>query len=711
MRPGQRWSGKLGWYRDQFAPGTQGRGFFVGRVDRSGDKAVLSNMANNSTGDYPAVGKQDDRPTYYITTPIYYPSGKLHIGHAYTTVAADFVARYRRQSGYDTWFLTGTDEHGLKIARAAAKEGLTPQAFVDRAYADISALWRLLEISNDDFIRTTEPRHKLVVQRLFEQLHRQGDIYKGVYEGWYCAPCETFLLERQLVDGNCPDCGRACELVREEAYFFNMARYQERWLTYVEEHPDFIQPAARRNEMINFVKQGLNDLCVSRTSFTWGIPVTFDPQHVVYVWLDALTNYISALGYGEPGSKYDRYWPADVHLMAKEIVRFHTIIWPIILMAAGIPLPKQIFGHGWLVLEGEKISKSRGNVIDPVILVERYGLDAVRYFLLRELPFGADGNYSEEALIRRTNVELANDLGNLLQRTLAMVERFAGGRVPTPTQEGVARRPLPVAAERAWAAYAEHMDRLELSNALGAVLELVGRANKYIEEQLPWDLAKEDGKQQQLATVLYDLLETLRVAAILLYPALRRAPEGILRQIGLDPATVNFALPGAAAWGGLPPGGLIHRAESLFPRIETEETVPLVTASVPAASASAASTEAAPGAAPVPSPDKELISYDDFAKLDLRVAEVLAAEPVKKADRLLKLQVRIGDQERQIVAGIAQHYRAADLVGKHIVVVANLAPAKIRGEESRGMLLAASNDDALCLVVPEQPMASGSRVK
>jgi methionyl-tRNA synthetase len=436
------------------------------------------------------------------------------------------------------------------------------------------------------------------------------------------------------------------------------------------------------------------------------------------VWLDALTNYISALGYGEPDSKYDRYWPADVHLMAKEIVRFHTIIWPIILMAAGIPLPKQIFGHGWLVLEGEKISKSRGNVIDPVVLVERYGLDAVRYFLLRELPFGADGNYSEDALIRRTNVELANDLGNLLQRTLAMVERFAGGRVPTPAHDDVAQRPLPVAAARAWAAYADHMDRLELSNALGAVLELVGRANKYIEEQLPWDLAKEEGKRQQLATVLYDLLETLRVAAVLLYPALRRAPEGILRQIGLDPASVDFSLPAAAAWGGLPFGGLVHRAESLFPRIETEETVPSVAGSQPAgpqptvsAPASVAEPAAAVTSVPSPDPDKQLVSYDEFAKLDLRVAEVLAAEPVKKADRLLKLQIRIGDRERQIIAGIAQHYRPADLVGKHIVVVANLAPAKIRGEESRGMLLAASTDEVLCLVVPEQSIASGARVK
>ncbi len=641
--------------------------------------------------------------TFYITTPIYYPSGRLHIGHAYTTVAADFIARYKRQCGYDTWFLTGMDEHGIKIARAAAQEGMEPQQFVDRAYAEISKLWELLEISHDDFIRTTEPRHQAVVQMLFERLYRQGDIYKGAYEGWYCAPCERFLLERELVEGKCPDCGRPCEWVKEEAYFFRMSRYQDRWLEYIEQHPEFIQPISRRNEMISFVKQGLADLCVSRTSFTWGIKVPFDPQHVVYVWMDALTNYISALGYGRAGGLFERFWPADVHLMAKEIVRFHSIIWPIILMAAGIELPKRVFGHGWFTADGEKISKSKGNVIDPVVLVAKYGLDAIRYYLLRELPAGADGNYTEDRLVRRTNVDLANDLGNLLQRTLAMVGRFAGGKVPQP-EAGIPldARPLVAAADKAWRAYADCMERLDLSNALGAVLELVGRANKYIEEQLPWDLAKDEAKHGQLRTVFYDLLETLRIAAVLLKPALRRAPDGIISQLGLDPAAVDFRLPQAARWGGLPAGIAVRRGPALFPRIET-----------PADEDGEQRGEAAPApATPQEAPVQQAqVTYDEFARLDLRVAEILRAEPVKGADRLLKLQIRVGDAERQIVAGIAQHYRPEELAGKHIVVVANLVPAKIRGEESNGMLLAGSAGGKLALVTPERPLPPGAKVK
>ncbi len=646
--------------------------------------------------------------TFYITTPIYYPSGRLHIGHAYTTVAADFVARYKRQCGIDTWFLTGMDEHGLKIARAAEAEGLDPKAFVDRAFRQISGLWKVLEISHDDFIRTTEPRHKQVVQALFERLYRQGDIYKGAYEGWYCAPCESFWLERQLVDGNCPDCGRSCELVKEEAYFFRLSRYQDRWLEYVEHHPEFIQPLSRRNEMISFVKQGLDDLCVSRTSFSWGIPVAFDRQHVVYVWLDALTNYISALGYGQPGSLFDKYWPADVHLMAKEIVRFHAIIWPIILMAAGVELPKQIFGHGWFTADGEKIGKSRGNVIDPVVLVDKYGLDPIRYYLLRELPFGADGNYTEARLIRRTNVDLANDLGNLLQRTLAMVWRFAGGKVPQPdARMEDSQRPLIAAAEKAWRAYADCLEHLDLSNALGAVMDLVGRANKYIEEQLPWDLAKDEAKHPQLRTVLYDLLETLRIAAVLLKPALRRAPDALLGQLGLDPAGLDFRLPQAARWGGLPAGIAVRRGAPLFPRIEVTPEGP---EGIPQAANAAAGTKGVPGSE-TPAVAPGVISYDEFARIDLRVAEVLRAEPVKGADRLLKLQIRVGGSERQIVAGIAQHYRPEELTGRHIVVVANLAAAKIRGEESNGMLLAASAEGKLCLVVPEAAIPSGARVK
>jgi methionyl-tRNA synthetase len=665
----------------------------------------------------------DQRPAYYITTPIYYPSGKLHVGHAYTTVAADFLARYKRQCGYDTWFLTGMDEHGIKIMRSAAAAGSEPQAWVDRAYEQFVRLWRVLEISNDDFIRTTEPRHKAVVGKLLTQLYRQGDIYKGAYEGHYCAPCETFWLERQLVEGNCPDCGRAAEWVTEEAYFFRMSSYQQRWLDHVEQHPDFIQPATRRNEMINFVKQGLEDLCVSRTSFTWGIPVPFAPGHVVYVWLDALTNYISALNYGQPDDElFRRYWPADVHLMAKEIVRFHAIIWPIILMAAGIELPRRVFGHGWLMMDGDKISKSKGHIIDPEELVHKYGLDALRYFLLREVPFGQDGVYTEDALRRRTNVDLANDLGNLLHRTLAMVERFAGGRVPEPDPSiSEADRPLAARAAQAWQGYQAALEQLDLPGALGAVMDLVGRANKHIDEQQPWTLARDPAKAGRLRTVLYDLLETARLAAVLLNPALRRAPAEILRQLGLDPATYDWRLPDAARWGGLPAGLAVQKGGPVFPRIEAEaeaeaepaEGTPPVTPPAPPpakAPSDASKAPAGAGAAAAPGGPAQ-VTYDEFMHVDLRVARVLAAEPVAGADRLLRIQIELDDGPRQIVAGIAQHYRPEDIVGKHIIVVANLAPAKIRGQESRGMLLAASHEGKLTLVVPEQPMPPGSKVK
>lgn len=638
----------------------------------------------------------DDRRTYYLTTPIYYPSGKLHVGHAYTTVAADFLARYKRQCGYDTFFLTGLDEHGQKIMRAAEAADMKPQAWVDQASEAIQRLWQVLEISHDDFIRTTEPRHQAVVGKLFEQLYRQGDIYQGAYQGHYCAPCETFWLDRQLAAGNCPDCGRPTEWVAEEAYFFRMSTYQQRWLDHLERHPDFIAPASRRNEMVNFVKQGLEDLCVSRTSFTWGIPVPFAPGHVVYVWLDALTNYLSALGFGQPDdARFRRYWPADVHLMAKEIVRFHAIIWPIILMAAGVELPRRVFGHGWLMMDGDKISKSRGHIIDPEQLVEKYGLDALRYFLLREVPFGQDGTYTEDALVRRANVELANDLGNLLHRTLTLVERFAGARVPHPDPEAPeAARPLPARAAEAWEAYQSCLEQLDLSGALGAVMRLVGSANRYIDERAPWALARDPANTGELHTVLYDLLETARLAAVLLHPALRRVPGEILRQLGLDPGTYDFGLPAAARWGGLPPGLAVRRGSPVFPRIETE----------PPAEAPAPPAAAAPKAALA-------ISHEEFMRADLRVARVLSAERVPGADRLLRIQVELDDGPRQIVAGIAAHYRPEDLAGRQVVVVANLAPAKIRGHQSQGMLLAAGGDGQLALVVPDRPMPPGAKVK
>ncbi|MDP2873596.1 MAG: methionine--tRNA ligase [Bacillota bacterium] len=652
-------------------------------------------MARTSAGSgAPGAQQGAGGRSFYVTTPIYYPSGRLHIGHAYTTVAADFIARYKRLCGFDTRFLTGTDEHGIKMQRAAAKAGLSPQAFADRAYAEIADLWRTLEISYDDFIRTTEPRHQRSVQTIFERVRERGDIYKGVYEGWYCADCESFFLARQLVDGKCPDCGRQVELLAEEAYFFRLSNYADRLLRHIDEHPEFIQPPSRRNEMISFVRSGLEDLCVSRTSFNWGIPVPGDPKHVIYVWFDALSNYITALGYGSDDELFDRYWPADVHLMGKEIVRFHSVIWPIILMALDLPLPKQVFGHGWLVLGGEKISKSRGNVIDPQVLVQKYGLDAVRYFLLREVPFVADGNYSEDALVRRTNTDLANDLGNLLQRTLAMVERFAAGRVPEPESLDDPARPLAAAANDALSAYEQHLDRLELANALGAVLGLVNRANKYIEEQSPWDLAKNPAGAVRLRNVLYDLLETLRVSAVLLAPALTRAPGEILRQIGWDGDLSELRLPQAARFGQLQPGRPISRGGPLFPRIETEDQT----------------NGEGPAAEKTAGQQTPRITIDEFRRLDLRIARVVAADRVAGADRLLRLRVQLGEGERQIVAGVAAHYRPEDMVGKDIVVVANLEPAKIRGLASDGMLLAATGGGKLVLIAPEAPVPPGARV-
>ncbi|MCG0238900.1 MAG: methionine--tRNA ligase [Firmicutes bacterium] len=507
---------------------------------------------------------------FYITTPIYYPSDNLHLGHAYTTVAADALARYYRQRGYETWFLTGTDEHGQRIERRAAEAGKTPKEFVDGIVAGIRELWRELHISCDDFIRTSEPRHEKVVQAIFTRLYEQGDIYKSEYVGWYCTPCETFWLESKLKEGRlCPDCGRPVELTREESYKFRLSKYEDQLLRYIEEHPDFIQPESRRNEMTNFIKQGLEDLAVTRTTVKWGIPVPFDPKHTIYVWLDALSNYISALGYGtEDDTLFRKFWPADVHLMGKEIVRFHAIIWPIILLALGLPLPKKVFGHGWLLYgkAGEKMSKSRGNVVDPRELIRRYGVDAVRYYLLREVPFGADGTYTEEQLILRTNVDLANDLGNLLSRTTQMINKFAGGRVPAPVpavDDGI----LQAAVAEALAGMTAAMDRLEISDALASLWKAVARANKYIDEQAPWALARDPAQADRLATVLYNLAEAQRILAVALTPFLVETPEKIWDQLGLDPTGVRTQpWEEAVAWGGLPPGTAIRRGAPLFPR-------------------------------------------------------------------------------------------------------------------------------------------------
>lgn len=661
----------------------------------------------------------DNRGTYYITTPIYYPSDNLHIGHAYTTVAADALARFQRLRGKDVLFLTGTDEHGQKIQRKAEGLGMAPQQFVDGIVRNIKNLWQTLDIRYDDFIRTTEPRHEKVVQEVFRRIYEKGDIYKSEYEGLYCTPCEAFWLERQLVDGKCPDCGRPVEKVREESYFFRISKYADRLLKHIEEHPEFIQPVSRRNEMVAFIKQGLQDLCVSRTSFTWGVPVPVDPKHVIYVWFDALTNYITAAGWPDDPAKFARYWPADVHLVGKEIVRFHTIIWPIILMALDLPLPEKVFGHGWLVLESGKMSKSKGNVVDPLVLIAKYGVDAVRYFLLREVPFGADGFYSEEALVSRTNVDLANDLGNLLSRTTAMIGKFCENRIPEPVaaeDDGILRD----LAQSVMREIEANMDQCEISVALVELGKLVGRANKYIDETAPWDLAKAPDKKARLNTVMYNLAETLRLTAVALTPFLPTAPAKIWHQLGIDDDVTACKWPADVAWGLLRPGLTVRRGDPIFPRIDPKialaqqpEGQPAVaTPATPAAPAApAAPVNPAPQAAEAPATPTELVSIDDFRKLDLRVARVVAAERVPKADKLLHLKLDVGGVAREIVAGIAMHYTPEQMIGKTIVIVANLQPAKIRGIESNGMLLAASNGEKLFVLTPDGDIPSGARCK
>lgn len=644
-----------------------------------------------------------EKPTFYITTPIYYPSDKLHIGHAYTTVAADAMTRYKRQRGFDAYFLTGTDEHGLKIQQRAAEAGQEPLAFVDGIVDGIQKLWQLLDIDYSDFIRTTEKRHEQVVQRLFKQIYDQGDIYKSEYSGWYCTPCETFFTEHQLAEGHvCPDCGRPVQMAQEESYFFKMSKYADRWLEFIEANPDFIQPESRRNEMINFVKQGLEDLCVSRTTFDWGIKVPFDEKHVVYVWFDALVNYISALGVGsEDESKYQKYWPADVHLMAKDIIRFHAIIWPIILMAAGLPLPKKVVAHGWLLMQDGKMSKSKGNVVDPVVLAEKYGVDAIRFFLLREMAYGMDANYSEEALVNCINIDLANDYGNLLSRTTAMIEKFLGG-VVAPGSEGTDfdAELLELAAQTP-EAMAKYMDKVDVANAIGEVWKLVAKANKYIDDTAPWTLNK-NGEVEKLKTVMYNLAEVLRQVTILISPVMPNVAAKVWQQLGLSAEAAGQDWT-ALGWGGFPAGTKICRGEALFPRIDWE-------AAQAAAAAENEPTEAKTAEALV-EPVKPEISIEDFERIDLRVCKVIACEKVKKADKLLQLTVKVGAEERTVVSGIAKFYQPDELVGKQLVLVANLKPAKLRGIESRGMILAAGDGENLRVLQVPAEIGPGNVVR
>lgn len=643
------------------------------------------------------------KKTYYITTPIYYPSANLHIGNTYTTVAADALARFKRLTGYDVFFLTGTDEHGEKIQRIAEEKGVTPKEYVDEIVAGIKDLWKLMNISYDKFIRTTDDYHEKAVQKIFNKLYEQGDIYKSSYEGHYCIPCESFWTETQLVNGNCPDCGRPVEKKTEEAYFFKMSKYADRLIEYIETHPEFIQPESRKNEMLNnFLRPGLQDLCVSRTSFNWGIPVEFDPGHVVYVWIDALSNYITALGYNNDVDTelYAKYWPADVHLIGKDILRFHTIYWPIMLMALNIPLPKQVFGHGWLLVDGGKMSKSKGNVVDPVVLAEHFGVDAIRYYLLREIPFGSDGLFNNEIFIKKVNSDLANDLGNLLSRTVAMIEKYFGGVVPAPTaKEAIDNELIELALETPKKVEA-HIDNLRIPEALAEIWTLIRRANKYIDETTPWILAKDESKKERLGTVLYNLAEALRFSSVLISSFLPATSEKINEQLSINLTSWNSL----AAFDGTEASARVKKGEPIFPRIDIEAKLKELEALKPQAK-----EEAKPSMQQI----KEEITIEDFEKIDLRVAKVLECEPIKGAKKLLKLKVDLGGEERQVVSGIAKWYKPEDLVGKYVVLVANLKPVKLRGELSQGMILAASTDDDSKLFAVTIPgdLPSGSVVR